>query len=789
MLQNYLKIAWRNLIKNRVLSSLNILGITIGFACCLLIFTYVQNELSYDRYHSRKDRIFRLATEMKNSSFENGIAKVSGPWGLTAQLTIPEIEKVVRFVFASKLVLNYDEKQFYESNGFFADAGVFNVFSWNLEEGNLQKALSEPNTIILSRSMANKYFGNSDPIGKVLRTNNEEEYRVTGVLADVPANSHFTFDYLISMATLKDPEQQDWVRFNHFYTYFLLKDGASYPKVEGQLKHMLTQNMKPGEADMYTPFLQPLTSIHLYSKLFREIGTGTDVRYLYIFGFVGLFILLIASINFINLSTARASLRAKEVGVRKTSGAAKSALVYQFLAESLLTSVLAAVLAIAFAYIGLHFLNSYFGWSLKFDFLNPALVSTCLVMILFVGIISGSYPAFVMSAFNPIRALSGQVSVRSNAFLRSGLVVFQFAISVFMIIATLVIISQQKFIQTKNLGFDKEQIITIELPDHLQTPEKIEYIKQELEQTRGVVHISASGNRPGGSDYGMPVDIKGFTPATMPAMRCLVVDEDFLKTYDIKIAEGRGFSRNFPSDRQSYLINETAAKALGWKNPLQQKIGLSAVGRPEGDVIGVVKDFHFRSMHEAIAPLYIFMEPSWFSQISIKLNTTELPKTLSALDTKWKRIVPDVPFAYSFFDEEFEALHQSEQRTMQIVSWFTMIAIFVSCLGLFGITTLLAEQRTKEIGIRKVLGASVTGITMLLSKDFLVLVLVSVLIASPLAWYFMDQWLADFAYRISISWWMFAVAGILAVTIALVTVSFQAVKAALMNPVKSLRSE
>jgi putative ABC transport system permease protein len=790
MLHNYFKIAWRNLLRNKTFSAINIFGIAIGFAACLLIGTYIAEELSYDRYHTNQARIVRLVTHQKNADFENGIAKVAGPWGLEAKRSITQVEEVTRFVGSNIMLWANGEQRYYEQAGLFVDASVFSVFTWPLLSGDPQTALQKPNTLVLSKTMAEKYFGQNNALGQVLKLNNTENYTITGVMQDIPGNSHFTCDYLISMASLQTEEQYDWVAFNQFYTYLLLRKAEDKARVEQQLKPMLLKNMKQEAAAVFTPFLQPLSSIHLHSQLFRELAPNSDSSYLYIFGVIGLFILLIASINFINLSTASASRRSKEVGIRKATGAAKSSLMTQFLGESLLTSTLAAVLAILVSILALRFVNRLFDWDLAIDFVqNPWLALLLLGMLLFVGILSGSYPALIMAALKPARVLKGNFSLKGNSWLRGGLVVFQFSIAVLLTIASFVAKNQLAYIQNKNLGFNKEQILNLSFPVELQIPETTARIKTALQEVIGVKSVSLSANYPGGSDFGVPAVAKGFTPENMPPMRCLVVDEDFLDTYEIELAAGRGFSKAFPSDRSAYLVNETAAKVLGWESPLEEAMAMPVVERPEGKIIGVVKDFHFRSLHEQISPLYLFMEPTWFSGLSIKLNTQDLPRTLGALEQKWKDVVPDFPFDYSFFDTYFDALHQAEQRTSQIVAWFTGIAILVSCMGLFGIATFVAEQRKKEIGIRKVLGASVQSIALKFSGEFIKLVLFSILIASPIAYYLMQRWLQDFQYRIKLEWWIFAGAATLALTVAFLTVLYQALRTSLVNPVNTLKSE
>ncbi|WP_143473670.1 ABC transporter permease [Flavilitoribacter nigricans] len=789
MWKNNLKLALRVLWKNKTYSLLNIFGLALGFACCLLIGLYVQNELSYDRYHEKHERIFRLANQVTGSTYENGIAKVTAPWGEEAGRTIPEISSVCRFVIFGRSVFRKGEQNTYESFGYFADSTALSMFTWPLVQGDSQTALTQPNSIVLDENLAKKYFDGQDPIGQPI-TIDGEEYQVTGVMEEVPENSHFRPRYLVSLSTYSHPDMNDWSRWNQFYTYVQLRENAAPGTVETKLQVMLERNLDAERAAATHPFLQPLASIHLHSKLHREIGTNSDITYVYLFSIIALFILVIACFNFINLATARAVHRAKEVVMRKVTGATRGSLIRQYLGESYLVVSLSVLLALLLATTFLPFLNTFLGSELTLDLAHNGLLTGALITLtLLVGLLSGAYPAFVLSGFRPGKILKGSVSLGGGSgLLRKGLVVAQFAIAVFLIIGALVISSQLAYIKNKNLGFNKEQVVVIDFRDE-ESVRKAATIKSELLSLPGVQTVSVAANRPGGSDYGVPYEAVGLPEDQQPAMRCLVVDPDFLDTYQMELAAGRNFRVDMATDSAAYLINETAARQLGWEDPVGQQLAMPAVGREAGPIIGVVKDFHFRSLQEPIAPLYFFMEPSWCYELSLRLEANYIEKTLAEIEQKWAVFEPGQPFTYRFFDESFDSLHEAESRTATIIKWFTVIAIFITGLGLFGLSTYTAERRTREIGIRKVLGASVVSLVGMLSRDFLRLVIIGFILAIPLAWIVTRQWLSNYAYHIDVSWRYFVLAGIIAVLIAFLTVSYQSLRAALVNPVESLKNE
>lgn len=799
MFLNHLLISFRSLFKNAGYTLINTIGLTLGIACCLLIGLYVQDELSYDQYHENKDRIYRLAGFAAGASYENGIAKVGELWGPEAKATIPEVEASVRFVGYGRTLMTNGEDKYYERGGFLVDSTVFKVFSWNLINGDPKTALSAPNNVVISKELANKYFPNQNPVGKSLTFNNQNEMIISGVIEDIPVNSHFTFRFLVPLHSYTPPPHNDqWTTWLQYYTYLLLKPGVSPASITPKIENLFSNNMKPQASDAWSPLLQPITKIHLESKLHRELSVNSDKSYIYIFSTVALLTLIIAITNFINLFTARATHRAKEIGVRKVVGANRRSIIQQFIIEAMLVTFTSAALAILLAYFFLPNINLVLGKSLHLDLVNNFPVTLGLIGLAIVtGILSGSYPAYVLSAFKAVNILKTD---GANSFLRSfsgrgrralfrkGLVVFQFAIATFLIIAALVVTGQLDYIQQKNLGFNQDQVVNIPMSAS-GVRQKASTIKEELLRIPGVTHVSISANRPGGSDYGVPYKAVGLPAEEQPSMRCLVVDEDFLTTYQMEIVEGRGFSSAMPTDSTAYLINETAAAQLSWEQPVGQQLAMPAVGREPGPIIGIVKDFHFHSLHEPITPLYFFLEKTWFSQFNVKLDANRIDETLASIEDKWSDFEPDYPFRYTFFDQSFASLHAAEASTAQMIKWFTFLAIFITCLGLFGLSAYTSERRTKEIGIRKVFGASVIDISQILVKEVMLLVLVAILIAMPIAWMIGSDWLENFAYTLDFGIDYFLIAAGLALGIALIAISYHVLISAIRNPITAIKHE
>ncbi len=811
MFRNYLKIAWRNLIRNKTFSAINILGLALGMATCLLIGLYVFHELSYDRFHEKADRIVRVTFRASMNGNKINEANVMPPTAQTLQQDYPEVLDATRLRVAGELILASGNSLIRENAVAFADANFFDVFSFSLVNGNPNRALQQPNTVVISNKMARKYFGGTNPIGKTLTSKGSfggQRLEVTGVMADFPANSHLQYDFLVAMAGLDEAKATSWMQ-SEFYTYLLLPPGYDYRTLEAKLPQVVQKYMGPEIQQAFgmsfAKFreagndlglrLQPLTDIHLHSSFDYDLSPSGDIRYVYGFGAIALFMLLIATFNFMNLSTAGAAKRAGEVGIRKVLGSVQSALVGQFLMESLLLTAIALLLAVGLVWLFLPAFNALTGKILTFNTLNiPILVPGLVLFGLVVGVLAGSYPAFFLASVNPIAVLKGGAGRlamgRQRVSLRSTLVVVQFGLSFVLIIGTAVVWQQLSFIRHAKLGYDKERVLVIRETGRLGKNEAV-FREQLLRDTR-VVDASISGYLPAGPSYNNNFLVYGDNREGQYVKGIRYdVDERYIPTLGMTLAAGRNFSPRFGTDSSGIILNETAATQLGW--------GHDAIGhtitRPDNDgtrrtyrVIGVVRDFHFKSLHERIAPLMMTLGDN-SGTVLAKVKTRDVEDLLKTIESQWTAFAVDAPIAYSFLSDDFNAIYRAEQQTGWVLGLFSGLTIFVSCLGLFGLATFTAGQRTKEIGVRKVLGASVGSIVALLSKDFLKLVLIAIVIASPIAWYAMHRWLQDYAYRITIAWWVFALAGLLAVGIALLTVSFQSVKAALMNPVKSLRSE
>jgi putative ABC transport system permease protein len=786
MLSNYLKIAYRNLIRHKGYALISLAGLSLGLASCMAIFLFIQDERSYDRYHSQNERIYRLCVRIDGAA-HNGVAKLTGPWGPAVAAELPEVENMTRFVMAGQQLFEFSDRRLYENDGLYADSSVFRMFDWTWRNGN-SDALHRPDAIVLTQSLAERYFNNIDPIGKALIVNGRA-FTITGILNDIPTNSHFTFTFLLPMAALQHPDRDSWTQWNQFYTYLLLKPGASPGDVAAKTESLLTRYMDHAAAG-YHPFLQSLPTIHLYSHLFREMNPNSDVSYLYIFSAIGFLILVISSINFVNLATARAMLRTREVGIRKSSGAFKGQLIAQYLSESVLLCLIALLLAGGVLAAVLPFFNSILNKQLTLDvFENLPFSLASLAIALGVGIVAGSYPAFFLAGLRPAVVLKGPLHLGGRHRGREVLVVVQFSISALLVISSSIIYRQLTFIQEKQLGFDPTALITIPIQDNSIRAQR-EAIRQQLLSDPSIVSVSFSGNQPGGGDWGIPVIPEGVPTNLIPPIRVLVADHDFVKTFEMELAKGRDFSREFPSDSSAYLINEEAAKELGWDEPLGKMLSMPAVHRPNSPVIGVLKDFHFRSLREKIGAVVLFIPPApWLTVCTIRLSTTNVEEGLKSIEKTWSAFDPAHPFTFSFFDNSVGNLYAAERTLGRLVGFFTFIGIFIACLGLFSLAAFVTEQRTKELGIRKVLGASIPSIALLLSKNLLVLVLTGFVIAAPASYFIMEKWLGGFAYRTDISPLIFVVSGLGTMLLAWVTVSYKVIKAGLANPVQSLRSE
>ncbi len=803
MLKNYFNIAVRNLWKNKSFSFINILGLSIGISVCFIIMVFVQDELSYDRFNEKADRIVRVVFKANINGGKINESNVMPPTAQALKNDYPEVKEATRLRISGRPKITYGDKTFKEAEFAFVDASFFNVFTLPFIKGDAKTALLQTNTLVITKDMANRFFGSQDPIGKVLSINNNELYKVTGVIDKIPANSHFHFDMFGSMESLPEAKEPTWMASN-FFTYLLLKEGYDYKKLEAKLPGMVEKYMGPQilqsmgmslsqfrtKGNELGFALQPLTDIHLHSDTSSELEPGGDVKYIYIFGAIAVFMLVIACINFINLSTASASKRAKEVGIRKVIGSDKFQLIKQFLSESVLLTFIALAISFVLIQLALPVFNDMSGKNLALGFgIKP--LASLLALGVVVGIAAGIYPAFFLASFKPIAVLKGRISTSTKSFsLRSGLVVFQFFISVSLIVSTIVVYQQMKFIQNKKLGYDKEQLLV--LPNSWALGKNEQIFKEQLLNDPRVVNATVSSYKPAGpsnsnNSLAYPAGKENQIMKTLEYH----VDEQYIPTLGMQMAEGRNFSTAFRTDSLAMVINETAAKAFGWaSNAVGQRIirQNSERGRDIAyTVIGVVKDFNFRSLHEPVTPLLMVLQPEW--GLIVKVKTADITGLLASMKQQWSKFNTEEPFAYTFMDELYNKTYSAEQRTARILNILAFLTILVACLGLFGLATYTAGQRTKEIGIRKVLGASVSQVTGMLSKDFLRLVIIAIIIATPVAWWAMNKWLQGFAYRVNISWWVFVLAGILALLIALGTVSFQAIKAAIANPVKSLRSE
>ena len=811
MIRNYLKIAFRNLAKYKFISFINLFGLTVGLACCLLIVTYVLNELGYDKFNDKAGSIYRVTRSFNTpDGVENlHLSAVAPPFGPLLQQQFPDIQKVTRLLPNGVTALRYEDKLFNEQNVFFADNNMFDFFPVPVVKGNAKKALEEPNSIMMTEAVAKKYFGNEDPVNKLIRVDNQNTFKVTGLFKPFPANAHLHPEILLSFNTLKDSaiygEQQLRTNFgnNAFYTYLMMPAGYPTANMEKQFpafidKFVVFRNAPPGmkQSKLTSLYLQKLTDIHLTSHLDDELEPNGDIKRVYIFSAIALFILLIACINYMNLSTARSALRAREIGVRKVVGAERKSIIAQFLSESILVTWFAMLLAFALTWAVIPFVNKLSGLQLSIESLLQARILIPVLLLPFViGLLSGLYPALFMSSFKPVLVLKGLFNAgkRTISF-RQALVVTQFAISIILIIATTVVFQQLHYIQNASLGYSKEHVVTMPYVNSL--ARQYESFRSDMLQSPDIKNMTRTSRIPTGrllDNLGLQVlvgDTMG-NPGNV-SIKFVSADHDFIPTYGITMAAGRNFSREFLTDTTNFIINQSAVAVLGWKTA-EKAIGKDIqYGGVRGKVIGVMNDFHFESMHQKIIPLLLRMPGttrSFFGNLSVKISGANVPAAMRSIEKTWKKYLPETPFQSTFLDERFDRLYNAEQQQGSIFSTFSVIAIFIACLGLFGLSAFAITQRIKEIGIRKVLGASVGNIVTLLSKDFLKLVIVAAVIAFPVAWYAMNSWLEDFAYRINIPWWIFILAGILAACIALFTISFQAIKAAVSNPVKSLRTE
>ena len=776
MLKNYIKIAFRHIKKHKGYSSINIFGLALGMACTILITLWILDELSYDRFHENANRIFRV-TKLNSVS-------TPAPLARTMVSDYPEVECAVSISNMRMQPVKYVDDVFYEFPVLSATHDFFNIFSFPLIKGDQENVLKEPNTVVIIQSIAEKYFGNENPLNKTINIAGDD-FRIDGVIADIPKNAHFHFKFLITMAGY---QLNNWQNF-YMSTYILLKDQSNAEALEAKLPDLITKYIYQDSNHGLKFILQPITSIHLHSNLRFELEPTSDIKNVIMFSSAAILLILIACINFMNLTTAKSIIRVKEIGIRKTIGSTRKELIRQFLGESMFMSFSALVIAIMFVFLLLPGFNNIMGTQIGFDSINLAVAIMGLIgLTVFVGILAGAYPAFYLSSFRPVKVLRGQtVKGKTSSKFRNGMVAFQFIISITLIIGTITISQQLNFVKNTNLGFDKNQVVVMKNiePDAV----KSETFKNKLLQNPNITAVSCSANLPGkgvGSNYLYTEE------GDTLHLNMFFADYDFQKTLQLEMADGRFFSHKFGTDTAGIILNEHAVKAHNIQNPLGKRITFH-YGRPiPVKVIGIVKDFHYRSLHSKMSSLGIVfgIDKGWGTNfISARLNTKDIRGTIQYIKESWNKVNPSLPFDYSFLDDEYASLYANEQRMSQIAIIFCFLAIVVSCLGLFGLASFMAERRTKEIGIRKVLGSSISSVVMLLSKEFIKWILVANIIAWPLAYFIMNKWLKNFAYHTDLSISIFMLSGFIVLAIALLTVSYQSIKAATANPIKALKYE
>ncbi len=796
MLKNNFKTAFRYLWSHKIFSGINLIGLATGLCVCFFALLYVHFELSYDNYNQKGDRIYRLVTDLKTSAGTN-YESASAPMAPAIQASFPEVQAATR-IFLDYLIVQKDQNNFGEEAIAYADSSLFSVFTLPLVKGNASTVFNTPFNIVLSETAAKKYFGKEDPVGKTLLIDGKNSATVTGVMKDIPYNSHLRVDILVSMSTLLKEYapgmNTKWNKFG-FYTYILLPENYSPSKLAAKLPEFVKQNMDESQVK-YSLSLEPLKDVYLKGKS-RGSRTGSsisgNINNVYIFSLIAIFVLFIACFNFINLTTAFSLQRAKEIGVRKVMGASKKQLIFQFLIDAVFLCLIAFAIAIFLSVLLLPLFNQLSGKIISTTiFKHVNYIGLLLFIAVSIGFLSGIYPAFFLSDFQPISSLKGKFILGSKGItLRKTLVIAQFSISIILIVATIVVYTQLHFMQNHELGFKKDHQLVIDFHFDNRIIDHDETVKQQLMSLPGISMASMSSAIPGRYNHTFPTEIEDPNKGMLELRsNSYFVDYDFLDQYQIKLIAGRSFSKGITSDlRNSMIINEAALKSLGYNDP-NAAIGKHFVQRGNtGTIIGVIKDFHFHSFTEEVHPLTLMVSPGFFTFLTLNISSQNLQATVNSLENKWKELVPGMPMIYFFSDDAYNAQYKAEARFGKLFMCFAIIAIVISCLGLLGLSAFSTAKRTKEIGIRKVLGSSVSGIVTLLNKDFLMPVLVAFIISIPIAWFGMNKWLQEFAYRINISWWIFALAGMSALIIALVTISFQAIKAAVANPVESLRSE
>jgi len=784
MIKNYIKTASRNIIRHKGYSFITIAGLAIGMACSFLILMWVQDELGYDRFNENIDDLYRVAIEDHDNNEVVHLAVTPAPLAPTLKEEFPEIARASRFA-NGQMVMKYGEKVFDESGVVYADPDILEMFTFPLAEGDPGSALSDPHSIIVTEEMSEKYFGNEDPIGKVLTINGKTEFTVSAVASDIPYNSSIRFDFLAPFEYLRERVDIDYWSAYRYYTFVQLAPGCMSDEVDEKIAGVCNQHQQESGDYLY---LQPVKDIHLYSSLRYDSFGQADIKYVWILTALAVFVLMIACINFMNLTTARSATRAKEVGVRKVIGARRADLVRQFLGESVLMSSIALVLAVGLVELLLPAFNELSAKHLSADYVGSiAFVAGLVCIAIAAGIVSGAYPALLLSSFRPFKVFAGSTGTGARGYLfRKVLVVGQFSLTIALMTGTIMIHNQLDYMKNKSLGFDKEHVVYMPMRGNL--PQEYGTVKSELLRDPYIVNVTAAFQLPTniGSSPG-EMDWEGKDPGNNVRINAGLVDYDYFETFNMGFAEGRGFSKEFATDvSEAYVVNEAAVKAMGMESPIGKRFSF---WETPGRIIGVVKDFHSQSLHSEINPIVLKLDSVWLYHLFVRAESDNVAAAISSMEKAWQRVNPEYPFEYRFLDETINNLYRAEQRLGKVFNYFTVVAIFIACMGLFGLASFMAQQRRKEIGVRKVLGASVPGIVLLLVNEFGRWVLLANVIAWPVAYLAMNRWLQDFAYRIDIGIGAFLMAGGLAFILALLTVSYLAVRAALANPVESIKYE
>jgi putative ABC transport system permease protein len=800
MINNYLKVAFRNIKRHKGYSFINITGLAIGMACTILISFFILDELSYDKYHEKSDSIYRLV-QVLNPGTEHEYETVvqSALYAPLLLEEIPEVKNAARIyapkIWGTSVLIGYKDKKFYTRELIFADASLFEMFSFPFAKGNPETVFPDPQSIVITEKVAEKYFGHENPVGKVITYDNQHQFKVTGVLKNIPRNSHFRFDFVIPMTSypvVMNERLEKWTN-SAFPTYVQLPKNYDITALQEKIPALIKSHR--GKSVDTEFWFQPLTRIHLYSHLSDELGTNSDIRYVYIFIVIALFVLSIACMNFINLSTARSVHRAREVGVRKMVGADRIQLIKQFLFESIIICLIALAVSLFLVWVFLPFFSEIFGVQIDFSFVSLySYIALLVIITLFTGFFSGIFPAFFLSSFNLISVLKGRflTGKRGKNILRKWLVVAQFTISTLLVICTGIIYNQLNYIQNRDLGFNKESVVVIPTRRDKEVISKAGILKTAFEKDSSVFNVTASSQTPGIKMFSRHAQTEGDAKNKWKSVRSLWVEHGFIKTYELSLLAGRSFSKEFGTDAEkAFVLNEAAVKMFGFSSPenaIGKQINLN-YGRKIGTVIGVTKDFNFISLHSKIEPIIMHINPDRFYYISARIKSVNVSATLDYLKRKWREILPQRPFDYFFLDQDYSKQYHSDRSFGTLLSYFSFIAILISCLGLFGLISYSVERRTKEIGIRKVLGASISKVFYLIAKEFVYAIGIASVIAWPVAYFVMSKWLQSFAYRISIGLGAFILSSVLALIVALLTVSYQTIKAATANPVDSLRYE